>query len=120
RPIPPTALDTLSRGLVQAVRRDVPAGAVGYSDAGTSFRLAAFAPGCIAVAPPGHVAHTKEERPYVPAPDARRFRRPGVLSIPLRYGADYLVVDRLRGDLKLSLPVLYRDDRFRLYRLQTP
>jgi hypothetical protein len=104
------------------VRNDVPAGAVVYSDPETSFRLAAFAPVYIAVAPPGHVADTKKNRPYARAKDARRFLRTVDLSIPLRYGAQYLVVDRLRsrGGLKVSLPVLYRDDRFTLYRLRSP
>src|SRR5262249_62346540 len=110
----------LPGGLVRGVRREGAGGAVVYPDPETSFRPAASAPVYIAVPPPGHVADTKENRPYVRARDARRFRRTVDLSIPLRYGADYLVVDRLRGDLKLSLPVLYRDDRFRLYRLQTP
>jgi hypothetical protein len=120
RPTQPAAIATLSPGLVAAVRKDVPAGAVVYSDPETSFRLAAFAPVYIAVAPPGHVADTEKNRPYARAKDARRFLRTVDLAIPLRYGAQYLVVDRLRGDLELSLPLLYRDDRFRLYRLQSP
>jgi hypothetical protein len=121
----PTALppiETISSGLVHAVRTDVPMGAVVFSDQETSFRLAALAPVYIAVAPPGHVANTAKNRPYVRARDARRFLRTVDLSIPLRYGAEYLVVDRLRthGGLKLSLPVVYDDERFTLYRLQSP
>jgi len=112
------AIASLSPGLVTALRDEVAAGSVVWSDAETSYRLAAFAPVYIAVAPPGHVADTEKNRPYERARDARRFQRTVDLSIPLRYGAQYLVVDRLRGDLKLSLPVVYRDDRFRLYRLQ--
>jgi hypothetical protein len=117
RPSPLPAIATLSPGLVDAVRDDVAPGEIVYSDPETSFRLAAFAPVYIAVAPPGHVADTKENRPYARAKDARRFLRTVDLSIPLKYGARYLVVDRLRGDLKISLPVLYRDERFTLYRL---
>ena len=63
----------------------------------TSFRLAAFAPVYIAVAPPGHVADTEENRPYERASDARRFFRTGDLSIPRGYGAEYVVVDGLRS-----------------------
>lgn len=118
RPTPP-ALATLTPGLVDAVRRDVPAGSIVYSDQETSYLLAAYAPVYIAVAPPGHVADTKENRPYVRARDARRFQRTGDLSIPKAYGARYLVVDRLRGGRRFGLPLLYRDARFTLYRLRS-
>jgi hypothetical protein len=117
--LPPIA--TLSSGLVDAVRNDVPAGAVLYSDPETSFRLAASAPVYVAVAPPGHVADTEKNRPYERARDWRRFARTVDFSIPLRYGAQYLVSDALRGDpVDISLPVLYRDERFWLFRLQSP
>jgi len=116
RPDPPE-IATLSPGLVDAVRDEVDAGAIVYSDSETSFRLAALAPVYIAVAPPGHVADTEENRPYERARDARRFFRTGDLSIPRAYGAEYVVVDRLRSDLELDLPVVYEDERFMLYRL---
>ena len=74
----------------------MPRGAIVYSDPETSFRLAAAAPVYIAVAPPGHVADTAENRPYERARDARKFVATGDLSIPRAYGAEYLVVDRLR------------------------
>jgi Family of unknown function (DUF6541) len=113
----PPELAKLRPGLVDAVRREVGAGTIVYSDAETSFRLAAFAPVYIAVAPPGHVADTEENRPYERARDARRFFRTGDLAIPRGYGAAYVLVDGLRSDLELDLPVTYRDDRFTLYRL---
>ncbi len=116
RPDPP-AIETLSPALVDAVRDDVRAGAIVYSDPETSFRLAAFAPVYIAVAPPGHVADTEKNSPYERARDARRFGRTGDLAIPRGYGADYVVVDRLRTDLDLDLQVVFADDRFTLYRL---
>ena len=116
RPSTP-AIATLSSGLIEAVRDDVPAGSIVYSDQETSFRLAAYAPVYIAVAPPGHVADTEENRPYERARDARRFLRTGDLSIPLSYGARYLAVDRLRDEPAFDLPLLYRDERFALYRL---
>ena len=116
RPDPP-AIATLSPGLVGAVRGEVDPGAIVFSDSETSFRLAAFAPVYIAVAPPGHVADTEENRPYERARDARRFLRTGDMSIPRDYGAEYVVVDRLRTDLELDLPVVYADERFTLYRL---
>ncbi len=117
RGLDPPAIATISLGLVGAARDEIEAGAVVFSDPETSFRLAAFAPVYIAVAPPGHVADTEENRPYDRARDARRFLRTGDLSIPRGYGAEYVVVDRLRTDLELELPVVYEDERFTLYRL---
>ena len=113
----PPELAKLSPGLVDAVRRDVAPATIVYSDAETSFRLAAFAPVYIAVAPPGHVADTEKNRPYARAKDARRFFSAGDLAIPRHYGASYVVVDALRSDLELDLPVVYQDERFTLYRL---
>jgi hypothetical protein len=113
----PPEIATISPGLVQAVRDDVAAGSIVFSDVETSFRLAAFAPVFIAAAPPGHVADTEQNRPYERARDSRLFFRTGDLSIPRRYGAEYIVVDSLRSDLELDLPIVYEDDRFTLYRL---
>jgi hypothetical protein len=116
RPGPPE-IARLTPGLVAAVRDEVEPGTIVYSDAETSFRLAAFAPVYIAVAPPGHVADTEENRPYERASDARRFFRTGDLAIPRRYGAEYVVVDAMRSDLELDLPIAYADDCFTVYRL---
>ena len=96
------------------MRTQVPLGAVVYSDQETSYRVAAYAPVYIAVAPPGHVASTEENRPFERAEDAREFLRTGDLAIPRRYGADYLVVDRLRSRRDFDLEELYRDPRFSL------
>jgi hypothetical protein len=112
---PPLA--SLSHGLVDAVRESVAPGSIVYSDQETSYRLAAFAPVFVAVAPPGHVADTEENRPYERADDARRFVQTGDLAIPAEYGAQYLVVDRARLDRDFDLPVVYEDERFTLYRL---
>jgi hypothetical protein len=117
RPPPPPTIATLSHGLVGAVRHDVRAGQVVFSDPETSFRLAAFAPVYVASAPPGHVADTEKNRPYERARDARRFLRTGDVSIAKKYGANYVVLDRLRTKLVLELPVVYRDARFTLYRV---
>jgi hypothetical protein len=116
RPDPPE-IATLTPGLVAAVREEVVPGTIVFSDSETSFRLAAFAPVHIAVAPPGHVADTEENRPYERASDARRFFRTGDLEIPRSYGAEYVVVDGLRSERELDLPVVYSDDRFTVYRL---
>lgn len=115
RPPAPPEIATLSGGLVRAVRDEVRPGQVVFSDPETSFRLAAFAPVYIASAPPGHVADTEKNRPYARARDARRFLRTGNVDIPVKYGASYVVLDRLRTKLVLDLPVVYRDGRFTLY-----
>jgi hypothetical protein len=107
----------LTPGLVAALRSEVPSRAVVWSDPETSFRIGAYAPVYVAVAPPGHVANTATNRPYERARDARRFVRTGDLGIPRSYGAEYLVVDRRLGERAFDLPVLYRDERFTLYRL---
>jgi hypothetical protein len=110
-------LSTLSPGLVHSLRSLVAPGAVVFSDQETSYRIAAFAPVYIAVAPPGHVADTEENRPYERARDGRAFAVSGNLEIPERYGADYLVVDRRRTRRTFALQRLYHDVSFDLYRL---
>jgi hypothetical protein len=107
----------LTPALVQVLRSELPEGDVVYSDLETSYRIAAFAPVYVAAAPPGHVADTKENRPYVRRRDTRRFFHTGDLSIPRFYGAGWLVIDRNRFELAPDLPVVHRDARFTLYRV---
>jgi len=107
----------LTRGLVRALRTDVPKGAVVFSDDDTSYRIAAVAPIYVASALPGHVADTKANRPYARRADAREFFRTGRLSIPRRYGATYLIVNLRRSKLRLRLRRLYADSRYALYRI---
>ncbi len=105
----------LTSGLVAALRDDVPAGAVVYSDLETSYRIAAEAPVYIAAAPPGHVADTEENRPYERREENIRFFRTGNIEIPRRAGAEWLVVDRRRFDVVPQLDSVYRDSRYTLY-----
>ena len=84
---------------MEALRDDVPAGAVVYSDLETSYRIAAEAPVYIAAAPPSHVADTEENRPYERREENIRFFRTGDIAIPRRAGAEWLVVDRRRFDV---------------------
>jgi hypothetical protein len=118
QPVAPASM--LSDGLIEAVRDQVPPLAIVYSDQETSYRIAAAAPVYIAVAPPGHVANTVQNMPFERARQARRFLRTGDLSIPRGYGAEYLIVDRLRQRREFDLPVVYRDPRFVLYELPPP
>lgn len=113
----PPGARRLPPGLVEAVRANVAPRSIVFSDPDTSYRLAAFAPVYVAVAPPGHVANTEANRPYERAADARAFLRTGDLAIPERYSADYLVVDRARTRRSFDLEELYRDPRYALYRL---
>ncbi|MFO7571163.1 MAG: DUF6541 family protein [Gaiellaceae bacterium] len=115
--LPTDSTRELSPGLVESIRDEVPERSIVYADPQTSFRVAAFAPVFVAVAPPGNVADTELNRPYERARDARRFLRTGDLSIPRGYGAEYLVVAHRLTDRVFELEVLYRDDRFTLYRL---
>jgi hypothetical protein len=108
--------DTLPAPLVAAVRQHVPAGAIVFSDDATSYRLLASAPVYVASALPGHVADTKANHPYERRKDSVRFFRTGDLSIPRRYHAQFVLLDRARYKLRLSLPRLYSDRSYALFR----
>ena len=107
----------LTPGLVEALRHDVPKGSIVFSDDDTSYSVAAYAPVYVASALPGHVANTHANRPFDRRRDAREFFRTGRLAIPRRYGAGFVLVNRARSKLALTLPRVYADRRFVLYRL---
>jgi hypothetical protein len=107
----------LTPGLVEALRMTVPAGAIVFSDLESSYRIAAAAPVYICNAPPGHVADTKLNHPYLRRTQWRLFNRTGRLGIPRRCGATWLVIDRDRFGTAPGLPVAYRDGRYTLYRI---
>jgi hypothetical protein len=108
--------DALTAGLVAFLRHDVPKGAVVYADLQTSYRISAYVPVYVADAPPSHVADTKANRPGVRLKDLRRFLRTHDLAIPRRYGAGWLVL-RGREHAGPGARLVYRDARFRVYRL---
>ena len=110
--------DTLPASLVAAVRQHVPRGAIVFSDDATSYRLLASAPVYVASALPGHVANTKSNRPFERRKDSVRFFRTGDLSIPRRYHAQFVLLDRARYKLRLALPRLYADRTYALFRLR--
>ena len=105
----------LTHGLLETLRENVPRGDVVYSDPETSYLIAAYAPVYIAVAPPGHVADTDENRPYERRDEALRFFETGDVEIPREAGADWLVVDRQQFDVTPQLDSVYRDGRYTLY-----
>ena len=114
-PSPARTASPLTPGLVEALREDVPEGAVVYSDLETSYRIAAEAPVYIAAAPPGHVADTEENRPYERRARTSASSAPATLAIPRRAGAGWLVLDRRRFDIVPQLDSVYRDGRYTLY-----
>ena len=114
-PSPARRASPLTPGLVDALRTDVPEGAVVYSDLETSYRIAAEAPVYIAAAPPGHVADTEQNRPYERREENIRFFRTGDTAIPRRAGAGWLVLDRQRFEIVPRLDSVYHDSRYTLY-----
>jgi len=118
----------LTPGLVQALRHDVKEGATVYADPETSYRIAAYAPVYICVAPPGHVANTEQNRPYQRVDEFRRFvATRGDTTIPARCGPRWFVIDRSRFHLFPKAPagepqpaLVYRDERYALYGVASP
>jgi len=115
---PAPAARGLTPGLVRALHRYVPKGAVVFSDDSTAYRIAAAVPVYVNAAPPGHVADTKPNRPFARRKDADRFLATGDLAIPRRYHARFIVLDLRRRAPRLPLPRLYADAAFALYRLE--
>jgi hypothetical protein len=95
----------------------VPKGDVVFGDTETSFLVAAEAPVYLAAAPPPHVADTTRNRPYDRARDMHRFLRHGGLTIPRRYGAQWILLDRHRTRVRLHLRKVWADSRYTLYRV---
>jgi hypothetical protein len=106
----------LTPGLVQFLRTKVPERDVVFADLETSYRISAYVPVYVAAGPPTHVADTKANRPYERRDDVLRFLRTGNLSIPRAYGAHWLVLHADEGAAP-GARLVYRDARFRVYRL---
>ena len=109
----------LTPGLVHALRTKVPEKDVVFSDLETSYRIEAYAPVYVSVAPPAHVADTKDNYPYERREDVIKFLRSGSVAIPRRYHADWIVVAKrprhhrpAEGLLGLALRSLPRHEAF--------
>jgi hypothetical protein len=113
------APNPLSEGLLDAVGRRVPAGAVVYGDPQSSYRVAAYAPVRVCVSPVSHVADTVENRPRDRVREFLRAARAGDVEPPARRcGATWILVDRERWpELDPDLPTAYRDARWLLLRM---
>jgi hypothetical protein len=106
----------LTPGVVHYLSTDVPKGAIVYSDLETSYRISAYVPVYVANAPPTHVANTRANMPKRRRRDLNRFLRTHDLAIPRSYGAGWLVLSR--GEtVGPGARLVYRDARFRVYRL---
>ncbi len=87
---------TLTDDLIASIREEVPPGGIVYGDPEASYRLAAFAPVKICVAPPGHVADTVKNHPRRRVLDYQRYLKTIDAEIPRACGAHWILVDRER------------------------
>ena len=108
----------LTPGLRAALKSRTTPGQVVFSDADTSYRIGAFLPVYVANDPPAHVADTTENRPYRRYDDAVEFLKTGDLSIPRRYGAEWIVINRNRFLTPMPIKPVWQDATYSLYRLQ--
>jgi hypothetical protein len=114
-PSPARPPRTLSTGLLAAVRENVPAGAVVYTDPQTSYRLGAYVPIRVCVNPISHVADTVDNRPRERARAFLRAARAGDVAASARAcGAEWLVVDLDRWPALDPDDPVYRDERWAL------
>jgi hypothetical protein len=107
----------LSPGLISALDRRVPHGAVVFSDINTSYRISAYTPVYVVAAPPAHVADTRANAPQRRLRDVLAFYRSGNVAIPRRDQAQWIVIDRSRTHPRVRLPIVYADRRFVLFRI---
>jgi hypothetical protein len=108
--------NALTPGVVSYLRGHVPKRAVVFADLETSYRISAYAPVYVAVAPPTHVADTKANDPKRRRLAWLRFLHSGNPGIPRGYGAGWVVL-RGREHLRGAGRLVYRDAVFRVYRL---
>src|SRR5207253_678828 len=106
----------LTTGLVQFLRTRVPERAVVFADLETSYRISAYAPVYVAVAPPTPCANTRANRPAKRRAAWLAFVHTGNLAIPRSFHAGWLVL-RGREHVGPGARLVYRDGRFRVYRL---
>jgi hypothetical protein len=108
--------NALTSGLVDFLRTRVPDQSIVFADLETSYRISAYAAVYVAVAPPTHVADTRANRPYQRRAAWLAFLHTGNLAIPRRFHAGWLVL-RQREHVGPGARLVYRDGRFRVYRL---
>ena len=112
----------LTPGLVSYLRDRVPEKAVVLGDLETSYRISAYAPVYVVVAPVVHVANTRANNPYGRATDLKPFLRTGSLATMRKYHPGWVVlrareVTPIRRLERNGLKPVYRDNRFVVFRL---
>jgi hypothetical protein len=117
---PETRFSPLPAKVAQALRERIPARAVVFTDPQTGYRVVASLPVYVNSTPPVHSSMTKANHPTRRAREAERFfQHRGPLSLLRRYGAGWLLVDRLReGARSFPLPRAYAHGRYVLYRVK--
>jgi len=117
---PPTARTPLPPRLTRALEQRLPQRAVVFTDPQTGYELVAALPVYVNATPAVHSSDTRANHPGRRDREAERFFLDGgPLSLPRRYGAHWLLVDRvLDGDKRFPLPQAYADGRYVLYRLR--
>jgi len=123
---PGSRASPLTRAVIAAVRADVPAGDVVFSDPRSGYALAAYAPVYITSSRLGYVAPTKANHVGARLEDATRFLSNSSISdserdeILQRWGAEWLLVDK-RGpyprEFVSRLELVYEDGRYALFRV---
>jgi hypothetical protein len=115
-----TARQPLPPSLVRGLRERLPERAVVFTDPQTGYELVAALPVYVNATPAVHSSDTRANHPGRRDREAERFFHDGgPLSVPRRYGAQWLLVDRvLDGDKRFSVPQAYADGRYVLYRLK--
>jgi hypothetical protein len=115
----------LTAGLVAALRSDVRPGQVLFGDVEAMYRAAAYVPAYVSAGPPAHVAVNAKNRPLQRRADVNRFfdrQTPATERSRLlgAYGAQWVLVDRSRGEelpALASLERVYQDRHYALYRV---
>ncbi len=116
RPRPQDDGSALSPGVVRFLRATVPERAVVFADLETSYRISAYVPVYVCAGPPAHVANTRANHVKQRRAAVNRFLRTGSLAIPRSFGAGWIVL-RDGESIRPGARLVYRDARFRVYRL---
>jgi hypothetical protein len=104
----------------RALAQRLPERAVVFTDPQTGYSLVAALPVYVNATPAVHSSDTRANHPGRRDREAEQFFfRHGPLTLPRRYGAGWLLVDRERdGSKSFALPRAWADGRYVLYRLK--
>jgi hypothetical protein len=115
-----TARSPLPAAVARGLERRLPERAVVFTDPQTGYELVAALPVYVNATPAVHSSDTLANHPGRRDREAERFFfHHGPLSVPRRYGASWLLVDRARdGPKAFALPRAWTNGRYVLYRLK--